>query len=348
MAKKLWEYDIPPAFQKAEEALNKFNIPVPAIEASKELERTLSLCNSGSLKAVLGISEKLERTIPSWSSNAMEGVLGMSRSIEHLLPKHTIFEQNYGTAMLKAMEQAIPRYDLDGMTSALKGFSSVLEQMPKIHHQDLIDSIFPQIKTAFDVWDKSTALDALEKIDWASLSDGYAVDDYFECDSAEYADNFTDVIRDEMVTDINKVLEKPELVVCTWQEKYAKWKERNPALADLFSHILLPILVWLICFGIENKAASATKNANVYEEPSASSNIVYNITVEQNVTVIGDEKYYYEIEIPDPVTGETVIGYVYKGNLTITEAEKEPYGEEEMTPVSIGGHASKCEIAIAE
>ena len=117
--------------------------------------------------------------------------------------------------------------------------------------------------------------------------------------------------------------------------------------------IVLLTIVANIIYAILNSSwsaliAYANKDTRVYDEPSATSNVVYNINIEQNVTVIGDAKYYYEVEIPDPVTGETVIGYVYKGNLTITEAEKEPHGKEEMTSASIGGHASKCEIAIDE
>jgi hypothetical protein len=282
----------------------------------------------------------------------MDAVLGMSRTIEHLMPKHTIFEKNYGTAMLKAMEQVMPQYNLDGISSALKGVSSVLEQMPKINHQNMIDSILPQIKTSFEAWDKSTALDALENIDWSWVSEAYADEEEPGYDGLESTEDFSDEIRAEMASDINQVMETPAQAVSRWQANYVKWKERNPFWADIYMLLLIPILANLI-FAILNSSCSAliayaNKDTRVYDEPSATSNVVYNINIEQNVTVIGDEKYYYEVEIPDPVTGETVIGYVYKGNLTVTEAETELHGEEEITPASIGGHASNCEFVLAE
>ena len=353
MSKNLWEFDIPPAFKKAEEALNKFNIPVHVIEASKELERTLSLCNSDSLKAVLGISERLERTIPKWNSDTMDAVLGMSRAVEHLMPKHTIFEQGCGTAMLKAMEQAIPKYNLDGMASALKGLSSVLEQMPKIDHLNLMDSILPQAKLAFDAWDRSTALDTLVNNDWSWISETYADNEGPRYDSLEYADDFSDEIRAEMALDIAEVMQAPEQVCDGWQAKYVKWKERNPFWAELFMNVLsnlVQALIWaMLTCGFTTIVAFANKDAKVYEEPVASSNVVYNIAIEQNVTIIGDAKYYYEVEIPDNVTGEAIVGYVYKGNLTVTETNLEPREEEhDVTTATIGVHATNSELVLAE
>lgn len=353
MAKNIWDSDIPSAFQKTEEAVNNFKISVPAIEANKELERTLSLCNSDSLKAVLGVSEKLERMIPSWNSNTMESVMGMSRTIEHLLPKYTIFEQNYGTAMIKAMEQAIPRYNFDGISSALKGFSSVLEQMPKIDQQNMIDSILPQVKTAFDAWDKSAALDALANIDWSWVSETYDNKGESGYDGLECTDDFTDEIRAEMASDINQVMQNPVQAGGVWQTNYVKWKERNPFWAELFMSVLSNLIQTLICailtYSCTTIVALANKDAKVYEEPSASSSVVYNIAIEQNITVIGDAKYYYEVEIPDPVTGESVIGYVYKGNLTVRGEKEEPHEEKQNSPTaSSDNHALNSEFVLAD
>ena len=59
------------------------------------------------------------------------------------------------------------------------------------------------------------------------------------------------------------------------------------------------------------------------------SNIVYNITIENHVTVVGDVPYYYVVEFPHPETGEMVTGYVSKRNLAPDEPEKTEAQEEE-------------------
>ena len=78
----------------------------------------------------------------------------------------------------------------------------------------------------------------------------------------------------------------------------------------------------------------------MYEEPTSTSNVVNNISVEQNVTIIGDAPYFYEVEFVDPETGETVTGYIYKGNLVIndqkeltTESEETDAATETIEPV---------------
>ena len=66
----------------------------------------------------------------------------------------------------------------------------------------------------------------------------------------------------------------------------------------------------------------------MYEEPTATSSVVYNLTVENNVTVIGDAPYFYEVEFVNPENGEPMIGYVYKGNLVADESEETVTQEE--------------------
>ena len=85
--------------------------------------------------------------------------------------------------------------------------------------------------------------------------------------------------------------------------------------------------------GSSARYATANKDARVYEEPTSTSNVVYNISVAQNVTIVGDAPYFYEVEFPDPETGETVTGYIYKGNLVIIDQE-EPTTEPEETEIA--------------
>ena len=57
-------------------------------------------------------------------------------------------------------------------------------------------------------------------------------------------------------------------------------------------------------------------------------------------TVIGDVPYYYEVEFPNPDTGEMVIGYIYKKNLVNVEATE----TEEFTNPEDNGTEAKEDI----
>ena len=55
-------------------------------------------------------------------------------------------------------------------------------------------------------------------------------------------------------------------------------------------------------------------------------NVVINIDVDQNITIVNEVPYYYEIVYTDPETGDEIKGYVYKANVAIEP--EEPVGEE--------------------
>lgn len=128
-------------------------------------------------------------------------------------------------------------------------------------------------------------------------------------------ETLTPEIRAEIAADITEVLSKPEELQSVSQSKYLQWKERNPGFAAFFIQILYPFLLMIIPLLTSIWLARPVKNAQVYEEPTSTSNVVYNVTVENNITVVGDAPYFYKVEFPDPETGELVTGYIYKANL---------------------------------
>ena len=66
---------------------------------------------------------------------------------------------------------------------------------------------------------------------------------------------------------------------------------------------------------VQTWQARPVKDSQVYQKPTSASNVVYNLSVENNVTVIGDDPYYYQVEFVNSQTGEPMTGYIYKANL---------------------------------
>jgi hypothetical protein len=180
----------------------------------------------------------------------------------------------------------------------------------------LIDtSVFDTLKYA------SAATKALQDVDWGWVVNAYAEafeirkDDEQKASENIAEETLTPEIRAEIAADITEVLSNPEEMQAVSQSKYLQWKERNPGFAAFFIELLWPFLLVVLQIAASIWLARPVKDAQVYEEPTSTSNVVYNVTVENNITVIGDAPYFYKVEFPDPETGELVTGYIYKANL---------------------------------
>ena len=133
-----------------------------------------------------------------------------------------------------------------------------------------------------------------------------------------------DVLTDEIRAELNESVQEALLAEDSQkniEQRYGEWKEKHPLLADIYLQTISLFLSFLLGLITSCSSATTTKNSKVYELPSSTSNIVVNINVEQNITVINEVPYYYEVAYIDPETGEEKKGYIYKPNVAIQEAE---------------------------
>lgn len=235
-------------------------------------------------------------------------------------------------AISEVWKNAIPQYDFSGIQAAM---SAHLENMKIISTQinqmsSVAKSVLPLIDTSVyaSLVDTQAIKSTLASIDWSWVKDAYAEtfdieNDGEQNDSENITSNeVTPEIRAEIAADISEVLANPDEMQQISQSKYLQWKAKNPGLAAFFIEVLLPILailVGLAQLGVAIWQARPVKNSQVYEEPTSASNVVCNVTVQNNITVIGDAPYFYKVEIPNPETGELLTGYIYKGNLTTAD-----------------------------
>lgn len=287
-----WNFTLPESVLKTQKMLDSLRLSIPALEMSSALTSAIADVNIGGVSAALKDYVAISANIP----------------------------------------------DITLSTKALLGITDTLSMLSTVSISGIAETIIPLVNTsAMEVIKDSAMLAAIAatpKIDWSWISDVYGDEDDSD-DNSEYADvEVTPEIRAEIAADITEVLSRPDKAGDISQSKYVKWKEQHPFLADIYMQVLLPliqaILYGLIAFGAASLIASVNKDARVYEKPTSTSNVVNNISVEQNVTIIGDAPYFYEVEFVDLETGETVTGYIYKGNLIINDQE-EPTTEPEET-----------------
>lgn len=291
-----------------------------------------------------------------WNFSFPESVLETLRALDEIkLPASTV-------ALYKAWNASVPSFELPGIVAAMKEYTAIADQLSDMMSatklylglEDFIDSaqlaslsnaaasVLPLIDTTvFDAIRNTAAItDAFRNSDWDWAAKAYseAVEPretlYADAvGSVSAAESLTPEIKAEIAADITQVISNPNSAQQTSQQKYIKWKEQHPFLADIYMQVLFPLLVSLIVSGFSLTIGKAlvAKDARVYEEPSSKSTVVVNVTVEQHVNIVNVVPYYYEVEITDPETGEVMTGYVYKGNIMLNEPDVASVQEDDET-----------------
>lgn len=247
-------------------------------------------------------------------------------------------------AMSQAWKVAVPDYNFKGVacaleqyasatkslsnvtlpTSSILGLTDVINAMHTVKMSSVAASVLPLIDTSAyaALVDTAGIKSALSGIDWSWLSEVH-LEDYTEntdVPALSKEDELDPEIRAEIAADIAEVITEPETMHITSKKKFMEWVKESPEHALAFLTALL-VFIQTICMVVSTWQARPVKDSQVYQEPVSSSNVVYNLTVENTVTVIGDVPYYYEVEFVNPETGESMIGYIYKGNLAAEESE---------------------------
>lgn len=300
-----------------------------------------------------------------WNFAFSESFLEMQKRLEQIqFPSAAL-------AISEAWEAAVSKYDFSSFSAAwehsaavsksladlnasiesLSGLMGAISAMQSIEMPSIATSVLPLIDTSAldalkDTMATAAMTVALEKTDWSWLSEVFTEegDENTEVSETVIEKEVDPEIRDQLAADITEVLSEPESMHITSKDKYLEWAKKSPEHALQFLSALF-MLVQTICMmiqlGVSAWEARPVKDSQVYQEPASTSNVVYNLTVENNVTVVGNVPYYYEVEIVNPKTGELVKGYVYKGNITTEEADETEAGEVENTDEDEATEASE-------
>ena len=259
-------------------------------------------------------------------------------------------------AVSQAWKAAVPDYNFKGIASALEqyasatkslsnvtlptssilGLTDVINAMHTVKMTSVAASVLPLIDTSAyaTLVDTAGIKSALSGIDWSWLSEVH-LEDYTEnadIPAMPKEDELDPETRAEIAADIAEVIAEPETMQITSKKKFMEWVKESPEHALAFLTTLL-VFIQTICMVVSTWQARPVKDSQVYQEPVSSSNVVYNLTVENTVTVIGNVPYYYEVEFINPETGESIIGYVYKGNLATEKTEVHEEKEPEVTEI---------------
>lgn len=127
----------------------------------------------------------------------------------------------------------------------------------------------------------------------------------------------------------SKILE--ERLVCVMAEKkehfidsVAKLKETHPVLAWALHQIIVTILLGIMVNLIAMAIGQTIFPAKVYEKSRTTSPIICHLELLQQVEIIGDEPYYFQIELTNTNAKVTIVGFVSKQPFEGVDVQKSP------------------------
>jgi len=214
----------------------------------------------------------------------------------------TIKFTEYSQNLSKALD--LYRKNCESLTSTIElasnNLSSALDSM-----RDVLMNYHFNINLTAERMDK-----LFKTIDWSTIEEYALARKEIDGEIEAPAPMLTPEIEQALGDDIREIFSEPQNWEQKAQAKVSVWQREHPVLAVILFRIIFALVMGLLTTYLYS--ATVQKTAHLYEEPTASSEIIMDVVPDQDIVIIGDAPYYYEIEITDSETGETYVGYIYK------------------------------------
>ena len=129
-------------------------------------------------------------------------------------------------------------------------------------------------------------------------------------DQAVFASEFTSALSDKN----------------NWQQRimslFQRFQHTNPALAWL-ANTLFILLLSILAGLIANSIGQAKANTKVRQAPQSTAPVIVQIDESQQVAIVGDCPYYFEIEFENAKNGEVIRGYISKRSFLPVESKED-------------------------
>lgn len=225
-------------------------------------------------------------------------------------------------AAIYRTQEIVSKIDMSGMVSALQQFQIAIDTVAPMRLQ-------VQLGERIQEWSRAISnsipyqIEPLTKARIAELTRLTSlVEEYTIGEDSEECHILSEDEQKIVVSEVEDIL----LSGKNWEQRFAEqiksFFQTHPVIAWVLEKIFFAILIGIITNIASSAIGQALSPANVYEEPNSSSQIVYHIELNQNVVVVGDVPYYYEVEIQDESSGCRYVGYVSKRSISLMESEE--------------------------
>lgn len=242
--------------------------------------------------AVLSSMQSLADIVhPSWV-DSIKGALDYSPVLDLVRREQAILSFE---PPISALQSALSDYMLNwpSFNTAMQGASLALQKEYAVAHAyTLVNSISSLIEENEEITDEH---------------------------SAELSDEDKQIIAGE----VSSILSSQKNWEQRLMESVSKLREEHPILAPLFYGIILNILASIIISLASIVIGQIRTPAKVYDKPQTTSQVVYHLEPLQQVKIIGEQPYYYQIELTDNDTQEIFVGFVSKRSIQQVDTQDE-------------------------
>lgn len=287
----------------------------PGLRAAIELQRKLDkMCNPSWMRQVEQM-ERIERQL-SGSLSAYQtlhpAILSSASAVAQTWPTDRLADVlRRASEAASAIQPLLPA--LEQYSELQSALSDRLSEWCVINEATLGTSLAQQREQALvhicslaENLAKATGVDDVEPIDISS--------ELSSEDQQILADEMTELLA-EVNADADEAPETHPQKMNWFQrltDRLSTFAETHPRLAQfLINFILYGVIASIIGSAIWEVISSA----KVYEHPNSASPVIFQLEPLQQVKVIGEQPYYFQIELTDGNTQETIVGFVSKRSL---------------------------------
>lgn len=291
-----------------------------------------------------------------FESPGLQAIIELQRRIEEIcnpswmrqLDKIESIQRQLSDSMsaFEALRPAI----LSSATAVAKTWPTVLPDgfVDVLHHTAALESAFTTYAPALTQYSELQSALSARLSEWSVINEAmqsnslalqreYAI--AHVCTLAENISSVIGVDEDETIDSPSELSAEDEQIIAdevssilssekNWEQRLmdrvAKLKETHPALAALLYHLIVTILAGIIVNLIAMAIGQAIAPAKVYEKPRTTSPVIYHLEPLHQVKIIGEEPYYFQIELTDNDTQETMVGFVSKRSVKEVDTQEAP------------------------
>ena len=227
---------------------------------------------------------------------------------------------NQSMAAIYRTQEIFAKADTAGMMTALRRYQTVMDSLIPMDLQvQLSDRLQEWSHTISKMTCQIEPLTEARVTELARLSS--LAQECISTDITEEPRGLSEEEQKILATEVEGIL----LSGKNWEQRFAdqikKFSQTHPVIAWVLEKIFYAILISAAAEIVSSAIGQAVFPAKVYEDPSASSQVICHIELNQNVIIVGEVPYYYEVMINDESLESGYTGYVSKRSICLTEDE---------------------------
>lgn len=230
-----------------------------------------------------------------------------------------VFDSQSMAAIYRTQE-IVAKMDTSGRAAALRQYQTVMDT---IAPTDLQIQLNERLQEWSRIMSKATyRIEPLtetriaELTRLSSLAEEYTATDISE-ESRVLSEDEQRIVADE----VEEILLSGKNWEQCFAERIKKFSLTHPVIAWVLEKIFFAILINVAANIVYSAVGHALSPAKMYEDPCPSSQVIYHMERNQNVIIIGEVPYYYEVMINDEPLENCYTGYVSKRSICLTESD---------------------------